>query len=61
MESAGKGSSDVLFTLIKVGAILIIVDAALRLVLAAINDIIGTFFLTRGQEDMPELWTGLSG
>ncbi len=36
MESAGKGSSDVLFTLIKVGAILIIVDAAIRLVLVAL-------------------------
>ena len=33
MESADKGTSDVLFTLIKIGAILIIVDAALRLVL----------------------------
>ena len=36
MESADKGTSDVLFTLIKIGAILIIVDAALRLVLVAL-------------------------
>ncbi|MGC8515141.1 MAG: hypothetical protein ACP5OC_03285 [Thermoplasmata archaeon] len=36
MESADKGTSDVLFTLIKVGAILIIADAALRLVLVAL-------------------------
>ncbi len=36
MQSADKGTSDVLFTLIKVGAILIIVDAALRLVLVAL-------------------------
>lgn len=36
MESADEGTLKILFTLIKVGAILIIVDAAFRLVLVAL-------------------------
>jgi hypothetical protein len=36
MESADRGASDVLFTLIKIGAILIIAGAALRLILAVL-------------------------